>query len=106
VRGFSLGTGLLIDVERSLIECLVRSFDLLDSVIVSIELISADLVKLAEVLLGLLVLVYDGSYPACGTRDFEDWLGQRGSVGDLELSGGILESEHVDVGGSRYCEEG
>jgi hypothetical protein len=74
VRGFPLGTCLLVDVERTLVERLVRSFDLSDSIIVLIELVSTGLVELAEVLLGLLMLVYDGSYPAGGTGDLEDRL--------------------------------
>jgi hypothetical protein len=74
VRSFPLDTGLLVDIECTLVEHFVRPFDLLDSVIVLIKLVAAGLIELTEVLLGLLMLVYDSSYPAGWSDDLEDRL--------------------------------
>jgi hypothetical protein len=98
VGGLSLSLGLLIDVEGASVERIVRSFDVPNSVVGLIELVSAGLVKLPEVLLGLLMLVYDGSYPAGRTRDLDDRLRRNGSVGDLETGGRVLQTEHVNIG--------
>jgi hypothetical protein len=98
VGGLPLSLGLLIDVEGASVERVVRSFDVPDSVVGLIELVSAGLVELSEVLLGLLMLVYNGSYPAGGARDLNDRLRRCGSVGDLETGGRVLQTEHVNVG--------
>jgi hypothetical protein len=102
VQGLSLGTGLFVDVEHSLVERLVCPFNLLDSIIVPIELVPAGLVKLSEILLGLLMLVHDSSYSAGGVGDLEDRLRRGGSIGDLKLGERVFQSEHVDVGRGRH----
>jgi hypothetical protein len=98
VGGLPLSLGLLVDVEGASVERVIHSFDMPDSVVGLIELVSAGLVKLPEVLLGLLMLVYDGSYPAGRARDLDDRLRRYGSVGDLETGGRVLQTEHVNVG--------
>jgi hypothetical protein len=98
VGGLPLSLGLLVDVEGASVKRVVRSFDVPDSVVGLIELVSAGLIKLPEVLLGLLMLVYDGSHPAGRVRDLDDWLRRYGSVSDLETGGRVFQTEHVHVG--------
>jgi hypothetical protein len=95
--GLPLSLGLLVDIEGALVERVVRSFDVPDSVVGLIELVSAGLVKLPEVLLGLFMLVYDGSYPAGRARDLDDRLRRNGSVGDLETGRRVLQTEYVNI---------
>jgi hypothetical protein len=54
-------SGLFVDVQRYSAEGVVRSFNLSDSVVGLVELVTAGLVKLAKVHLGLLVLVDERS---------------------------------------------
>jgi hypothetical protein len=98
VGGLLLSLGLLVDIEGASVERVVRSFDVPDSVIGLIELVSVGLVKLPEVLLDLLVLVGNGSYPASRARDLDHRLCWYGPIGDLEMGGSILQTEHINVG--------
>jgi hypothetical protein len=98
VRGLPLSLDLHIDVEGSSVERVVRLFDVPDSIVSLIELVSAGLVQLPEVLLGLLMLVDNGSHPAGRARDLDDRLCRYRSIGDLEMGGSVLQTEHVNVG--------
>jgi hypothetical protein len=105
VRGLPLSFGLLVDVEGSPVKYVIRSFDVPHPMICLVELVPAGLVKLLEFPLGLLMLVYDCSYPTGGVHNFDNWLRRRGPVGNLETGGRVFETEYINVGGSYFFEK-
>jgi hypothetical protein len=83
VRSVLLGFGLLIDIQDASVQNVVGALDLLDSSVRSVDDVSAQIVQLSDVNLGLLVLMNEGSYPT-------GWLGNLVALGDFGATAGDL----------------
>jgi hypothetical protein len=96
--GFGLVLSVFVHIAGPIVEDLVGPFDLSKTSVALVELIAASFVKLTEILLGLLMLMDQLSYPAGWANEVQDRLVGFFAIGDLKLGGGVFKSKHVDRG--------
>lgn len=71
--------------------------DSTDTIVVAIELISAELIKVLQVTLGLLVLVHQLSKPSRGIMNLDRVEVGLGKLDDLAHHLGVLQPQHGNI---------